>query len=111
MDCRQFREHWEPGAAVAESARLGRHLARCAACREWQAEQVATDRWLRASLRAVVEAPTAPGWQTSRQAEPPQPVLPRPWAGQVLAGRIGYAAAAALTAAAMLAAGRRPARG
>jgi hypothetical protein len=119
MDCRQFRQTWEPDGGTADSARLHRHASRCEACRQWQAEQTDADQWLRASLRAAVEAPVAPTLGARLRVSLPRPLPPRsavaegearqrPLTWQDLREKVGYAAAAALTAAALLAAALRP---
>ena len=119
MDCKQFRQSWEPGAGAPASARQRAHVQHCDACRQWQAEQAAADQWLRASLRTVVEAPVAPTVGARLRAALPQPLPPRQAvtdsgarqrriAWQDLREKIGYATAAALTAAALLAMALRP---
>ena len=108
MDCRQFRQNWEPSAGAPANGCQQAHVQRCDACRDWQAEQAAADQWLRAALRAAVEAPVAPpvGARLIPCVPPPRPQRQIAW--QDLRGRIGYAAAAALTAAALLATALRP---
>jgi len=108
MDCSQFQQAWEPGTGAAESARWRHHATHCAACRAWQAEQAAVDAWLRTSLRAVVEAPAAPALLQRLPPHPSQPLPPPCSAWQTLIAKTGYAAAAALVAAAMLASAAQP---
>jgi|GEM_PF-2579586 len=102
MECSEFRQTWEPATGVAESARRRHHSSHCAACRQWQAEQVAVDAWLRASLRAVIDMPAAPALRDLPRPYLPRPLSPQPSVLQDLAGGIGYAVAAALAATAML---------
>lgn len=115
MDCRHFRQAWEPKVNLPWAGRLQKHVRRCAACRQWQAEQTATDNWLRAALHPVIAVPLTPQLRERlRPMIPPaqaetssvEPRWPLSWHG--LPGRLGYALASLVTAAALLAAALQP---
>ena len=114
MDCERFRRTWEPGVQfrTGATARGLRHAAACGLCQEWMAEQAAADALLQADIRGALESPVAAGTRERLLVDMREHipalgrvgiafVVPEP-RGSVFLARLSYAAAATLTAAAML---------
>ena len=114
MDCERFRRTWEPGIGpgTAGATRCQRHAASCGVCQEWMAEQAAVDAFLQTDIRVALESPVVDGTRdrvlvNMREHIPALGrvgiafVVPEP-RGSVFLAQLSYAAAATLTAAAML---------